>query len=132
MSFNAQQLLANLAEKERVKGHHSPEGQAIRIISRALHGWSLGTLAAGDVVLLCRQALEDWLKARMQISEWSSAGLAELIAAAARTGVLTDAEAEKLRLVHERQQRLSGAAIDEADVLDVIRNAIVVLEARWR
>ena len=132
MSFNAQQLLANLAEKERVKGHHSPEGQAIRTISRALHGWSLGTLAAGDVVLLCSQALEDWLKARMQISEWSSAGLAELIAAATRTDMLTDLEAEKLRLVHEKRQRLSGAAISEAEVIDMIHNAIEVLEARWQ
>ena len=42
MSFDAQAIFANLAEKERIKGHHSPEGRAIRTLSRALSGWSSG------------------------------------------------------------------------------------------
>ena len=42
MPFDAQAIFANLAEKEQIKGHHSPEGRAIRTLSRALSGWSSG------------------------------------------------------------------------------------------
>ena len=62
MPFNAQLVYANLVEKERVKGHHSPEGRAIRVLSRALSGWSSSDLSARDVVVLCDQAVEDCSK----------------------------------------------------------------------
>jgi len=62
MSFDPQAIFANLAEKERIKGHHSPEGRAIRTLSRGLHGFSSGSLSGRDVVVLCDQAVEDWLK----------------------------------------------------------------------
>ena len=42
MKFDAQAIFANLTEKERVKGHHSAEGQAIRTLGRALNGGSVG------------------------------------------------------------------------------------------
>ena len=66
MTFDPQAIFANLAEKERVKGHHSAEGRAIRTLSRAMNGWSSGSLSALDVVVLCDQSLEDWLKARLK------------------------------------------------------------------
>ena len=66
MTFDAQAIFANLAEKERIKGHHSPEGRAIRTLGRALSGWSTGVLAPPDVVVLCDQAVEDWLKGRLK------------------------------------------------------------------
>jgi len=40
MPFDAQAIFANLAEKEQIKGHTSPDGRAIRTLSRALSGWS--------------------------------------------------------------------------------------------
>jgi len=49
MTFDAQEIFANLAEKEKVKGHHSPEGRAITTLSRALSGWSAKNLSARDV-----------------------------------------------------------------------------------
>ena len=67
MSFDAHGIFANLAEQERLKGHHSPEGRAIRTLSRALSGWVAKNLAADDVVVLCAQAVEDWLKARLAV-----------------------------------------------------------------
>ena len=72
MAFDAQSIFANLAEKERLKGHHSAEGRAIRILSRAMNGWSSGNLAALDVLVLCDQSLEDWLKARLKLSPWAT------------------------------------------------------------
>jgi hypothetical protein len=70
MAFDAQAIFANLAEKERIKGHHSPEGRAIRTLSRALNGWSTGTLTRRDVIVLCDQAIADWLNTRLQRSAW--------------------------------------------------------------
>jgi hypothetical protein len=131
MSFDAQAIFANLAEKERLKGHHSPEGQAIRTLSRALHGWSSSNLGAGDVVVLCDQAIEDWLKARMKVSEWSAIGLMELIAAAAQTNLLTSAEAEKLRRVHEIRCQWPDAAVAASDAESALQTSIEIIEERW-
>jgi hypothetical protein len=132
MNFDAQRVFVNLAEKERLKGHHSPEGQAIRTLSRALHGWLSGSLLAADVVVLCDQAVEDWLKARMKVSEWSAIGFMELIAAAAQTNLLTSAEAEKLRRVHEIRRRWPGTAVVEADAESALQDSIEIIEARWQ
>src|SRR5437867_474602 len=68
MSFDPQAIFANLTEQEKIKGHHSPEGRAIRTLSRALNSWSTNNLSARDVLVLCDQAVEDWLKARLRIS----------------------------------------------------------------
>jgi len=131
MSFDAQGIFANLAEKERLKGHHSPEGRAIRTLSRALHGWSSGNLSAADVVVLCDQAVEDWLKARMKVSEWSAIGLIELIVMAVQTNLLTLAEAARLRRVHETRSQLPGAAVIAADAESALEHSIQIVEERW-
>ena len=100
MSFDANAIYANLAEKERVKGHHSPEGRAIRTLSRALNGLSSGSLSRRDVLVLCNQAIEDWLKARCKVSPWSTRSLSELLVKAVEAQWITPIEAvrlEKLR-----------------------------------
>jgi hypothetical protein len=131
MNFDAQRIFANLAEKERLKGHHSPEGRAIRILSRALHGWSSGSLSPGDVVVLCDQVVEDWLKSRMKVSEWSTIELMKLIAAAAQTNLLTSVEADKLRCVHEIRRRWPGTAVVAADAESALQDSIEIIEERW-
>ena len=131
MSFDAQGIFANLAEKERLKGHHSPEGRAIRTLSRALHGWSSGNLSAADVVVLCDQAVEDWLKATMKVSEWSAIGLIELIVMAVQTNLLTPTEAARLRRVHETRSRLPMAAVVAADAEKTLEYSIQIVEERW-
>jgi hypothetical protein len=41
MSFDPQALFAELAEQEKLKGHHSPEGRAIRILGMSTDGTSM-------------------------------------------------------------------------------------------
>ncbi|HVO91894.1 MAG TPA: hypothetical protein VMT22_03590 [Terriglobales bacterium] len=130
MSFNAQGMFANLAEKERLKGHHSPEGRAIRTLSRALHGWSSGNLSAGDVVVLCDQAMEDWLKSRMKISEWSATSSTALLRMAVERKLLTTGEAEQLRQIHEIRSRSTLASA--ADLETALQDSIAIVEARWQ
>jgi len=131
MSFDAQGIFANLAEKERLKGHHSPEGRAIRTLSRALHGWSSGNLSAADVVVLCDQAVEDWLKATMKVSEWSAIGVIELIVMAVQRNLLTPMEATRLRRIHETRSRLPRAAVVAADAENALEYSIQIVEERW-
>jgi hypothetical protein len=102
MTFNPQAIFANLTEKERLKGHHSPEGRAIRTLSRAMNGWSSGNLAALDVLVLCDQTVEDWLKARLQLSAWSTQDFPTLLEKAIGKGLLTPMEAVRLQKLTTR------------------------------
>ena len=129
MTFDAQGIFANLAEKERLKGHHSPEGRAIRTLSRALHGWSSGNLSAGDVVVLCDQAVEDWLKSRMKISDWSAKGLSDLVLMAVERRLLTTLEADQLRQVHMMRGRSALATAVGAE--SALQCSIQIVEERW-
>ncbi|HEX5021725.1 MAG TPA: hypothetical protein VFX54_13745, partial [Candidatus Binatia bacterium] len=97
MSFDARAIFADLAEKERIKGHHSAEGRAIRTLSRALNGYSCGNLVGRDVVVLCDQAIEDWLKAKCKVSPWSVRGLPELLARAVQARSISRLEAVRLQ-----------------------------------
>ncbi len=128
MPFDAQELFANLAEQEKIKGHHSPEGRAIRVLSRALSGWSAGSLSAQDVAVLCDQAMEDWLKTRLRRSPWSAPGLPALIDAALGAALLTRAEASRLRALHGlgAARKISRRRIERA-----LEFFLRLLEKRW-
>ena len=102
MSFDARAILANLVEQERIKGHHSAEGRAIRTLARALSGWSTGTLSATDVIILCDQAVEDWLKARLKRSPWSVEPLPALLSAAIVQNLITPSEVIALQKIHQQ------------------------------
>jgi len=129
MPFEAQAVFANLAEKERIKGHHSPEGRAVRTLSRALSGWSSGDLSARDVVVLCDQAVEDWLKARLKRSPWSAQTLPSLSAAAVKNGLFTRLDAVKLQRI--RNLRAREQPISKAEVERALEFCIGLIEKHW-
>ncbi|MGZ8496183.1 MAG: hypothetical protein ACXWWP_09825 [Candidatus Binatia bacterium] len=131
MAFNSQALLANLNERERIHGHHSPEGQAIRLLCRALSGWSSENLAATDVVVLCRQAVEDWLKQRLKRFPWLVATLTDLSAAAVSAGLLSQSEGEHLqRLDHLSAQSRAGELI-AVEIEQLLETTIAIVEQHW-
>lgn len=126
-------LFANLAEQEKIKGHHSPEGRGIRTVTRALSGWTARDLSGEDAVVLCRQAMEDWLKARLKISLWSAAPFAKLVERACERGLIDRREANRLRQIaavcsrlRRRRSRIKAAAVG-----NVIEFCAAVLERRW-
>jgi len=131
MTFDLQAIFGNLAEKERVHGHHSAEGRAIRVLSRALNGWSAGSLAAADVIVLCDQAVEDWLKARLKLSQWSAKNLSELLAIATENHSLMVNEAERLRQIHELRVQRDPGARSAADVEAALVSCIEIVENYW-
>jgi hypothetical protein len=133
MTFDPRAIFANLTEKERLKGHHSPEGRAIRTLSRAVNGWSAGNLAALDVLVLCDQSLEDWLKARLRLSPWSTQDLAALLEKAVVKGLMTRMEAVRLQKLHNARTRArnEGTALAAHDVEAALEFSIKLIERYW-
>lgn len=132
MSFDAKAILANLIEQERIKGHHSPEGRAIRPIARALSGWSAGTLSRVDVIILCGQAVEDWLKARLKRSPWSVESLPELLSAAVGQNLITPSEVSPLQKIHQqRELAVQAGTISIEGVQAALEFCIELLEKHW-
>ena len=113
MASDRRAIFANLTEKERLKGHHSAEGRAIRILSRAMNGWSSGNLSGLDVLVLCDQTLDDWLTARLNLSAWSTQNLPALLDKAVCKGLITRLEGVRLQKLHNTR----GRACDEGSVV---------------
>jgi hypothetical protein len=130
MSFDAAAVFANLAEKERIKGHHSPEGRAIRTLSRALNGWSAGAVSRRDVMVLCDQAVQDWLNARLGGgSVWSARTVESLASDAIVNQLITPAEADRLVQVH--RTRLQSNDIRDTEISDMLEFCIGLIDKRW-
>ena len=133
MTFDPQAIFAHLAEKERLKGHHSPEGRAIRTLSRAMSGWSSGNLAALDVLVLCGQSLEDWLKARLKASAWSAQGFSALLEKAAARGLIARMEAVRLQKLNNLRLRARNAenSLAANEVEAALQFCIELVEKYW-
>jgi ATP-dependent Clp protease ATP-binding subunit ClpA len=131
MNFDGHGIFANLAELERLKGHHSAEGRAIRTLSRALSGWLAKNLSERDVVVLCDQAVEDWLKARLKVSAWSAKGLTELLAKGVETNLITRLEAVRLQRLDHRRHRSGSDSIGAADAEAALECCIQIIQKRW-
>jgi hypothetical protein len=133
MTFDPHTIFANLTEKERLKGHHSPEGRAIRTLSRAVNGWSAGNLTALDVLVLCDQSLEDWLKARLRLSPWSTQDLAALLEKAVVKRLVTRIEAVRLQKLHNVRTRArdEGTTVAAHDVEAALEFSIQLIERYW-
>ena len=133
MSFDAKVIFANLAEKERIKGHHSPEGRAIRTLSRALNGFASGDLSRRDVIVLCDQAIEDWLKAKCKISSWSTRGLPELLVRAVQARWISRLEAVRLQKLRTARESIDqqGADLPGLEVESTLQFCIELVEKHW-
>jgi hypothetical protein len=131
MTFNAQKIFANLAEQERLKGHHSPEGRAIRTLSRALHGWSTDNLSPRDVVVLCDQAVEEWLKVRLRRSPWSATPLPALLQDALKNNVITRLEAVRLQKIRHVRGADREGDVSKRDIETTLEFCIELIEKRW-
>ncbi len=133
MTFDSRAIFANLAEKERLKGHHSAEGRAIRTLSRAMNGWSSGNLSALDVLVLCDQSLEDWLKARLRLSGWSTQDFPTLLKKAVGKGLITRLEAVRLQKLHNARAsaREVGSVIAANEVEAALEFCIQLVEKYW-
>jgi hypothetical protein len=129
MAIDAKAVFANLVEKERLYGHHSAEGRAMRTLGRALDGWSNGGLSADDVYALCDQAIADWLKARLKVSAWSAPRRIDLFEAARAAKLITDADELCLQRLPDR--RAESSALAAENVQARLQLCIEIVERHW-
>lgn len=133
MPFNFRELYATLVEQERLKGHHTAEGAAIRTLSRCLTGWLAENLTVLDVLVLCEQSMEEWLKARLGLRPWSSRGLPELLAVAVEKGLVSRLDAVRLARLRLERVRLddSGGGGNRADAAAALELCIGIVQRHW-
>jgi hypothetical protein len=96
-------------------------------------GWSSGNLAALDVLVLCDQTLEDWLKARLKLSPWSTQDFPALLQKAVVKGLITRMEAVRLQKLRNARVRArdEGNAPVARDVEAALESSIQVIERYW-
>ncbi len=98
-----------------------------------MNGWSSGNLSALDVVVLCDQSLEDWLKARLQVSVWSTQDFPMLLEKAVGKGLITRMDAVRLQKIHNTRARArdEGNVIAAPDVEAALEFCIQLVEKYW-
>lgn len=133
MVVDPQKIFTDLAEKERVKGHHSPEGRAVRTLGRALNGWTTGFLSTEDVLVLCDQAIGDWLKARIHETAWTDCSMPELLENAVAKEVFGRLDAVRLQEIHNSRTRLREGAGHVAPIQaeTALKFCIQLVERHW-
>jgi hypothetical protein len=102
-------------------------------LSRALNGWSAKNLAALDVLVLCDQSLEDWLKARLRVSAWSAQDFPVLLEKAVGSGLITRMEAVRLQKFHNARLCARGEenALAANEVEAALEFCIRLIEKYW-
>ncbi len=131
MVLDLREMFEYLTEMERVKGHHSAEGWAIRTFSRALQGWSSGSLSGADVLSVCHQAMEDWLKTKLKISAWSALTLPDMLPQAVEMDLLTRSEAVRLQHLDNLRARLPLEVASTVEVETALECCIQIVEKHW-
>jgi hypothetical protein len=133
MDFDPQSIFANLVEKEKFRGHHSAEGRAIRNLGRAINGWSSGNLSPLDVLVLCDQSMEDWLKTRLALPAWSARSFPELLNKALEKKLLTRSDAARLQRIHKLRARLGNhrGKLDAREAEAAVNFCIQLIEKHW-
>jgi hypothetical protein len=129
----ARAIFENLAEQEKVKGHHSNEGMAIRVLSRGLSGWLERTLSHEDAYVLCDETLEQWLRRRVTGGPWSSVQFIELVVQALEGGWITEDNAGDLLLLRAMRNGVVAGKmrLQERQVVAALRISTRLVENYW-
>jgi hypothetical protein len=129
----ARAIFENLAEQEKIKGHHSNEGMAIRVLSRGLSGWLERTLSHEDTYVLCDETLEQWLRRRVTGQPWSSAQFEALLVRGLEGGSITEDNAGDLILVRAMRNAVVERKIrlGERQVIAALRISTRLVERYW-
>jgi hypothetical protein len=80
-------------------------------------------------MVLCDQAVQDWLNARLGGSAWSARTVESLASDAIVSQLITPAEAERLLQVH--RTRLQNNDIRDTEISDVLEVCIGLIDKRW-
>jgi hypothetical protein len=91
-----------------------------------------GNLRVLDVLVLCEQGMEDWLKSRLGLRPWSSRGLDELLSRAIEKDLVTRLDAVRLQKMHLARVRLDDSGGGQRpDAESALELCIGVVEKHW-
>jgi hypothetical protein len=126
-------IFENLTEQEKIKGHHSNEGMAIRVLSRGLSGWLERTLSHQDAYVLCDETLEEWLRRRVTGLPWSPAQFVELVVQGLEEGSITEDNAGDLISLRAMRNAVVNRKIRVGDrqVIAALKISTRLLESYW-
>jgi hypothetical protein len=129
----ARAIFENLAEQEKIKGHHSNEGMAIRVLSRGLSGWLERTLSDRDAYVLFDETLEQWLRRRVTGGPWSSVQFVELIVQGLEGGSITEDNAYTLISLRAMRNAVVERKIRvwSRQVVAALRMSTRLVESYW-
>jgi hypothetical protein len=129
----ARAIFEDLAEQERIKGHHSNEEMAIRVLSRGLSGWLERTLSHEDAYVLCDETLEQWLRRRVTGRPWSSVQFIGLVVQALEGGWITEDNAGDLLLLRAMRNGVVAGKmrLRERQVIAALRISTRLVENYW-
>jgi hypothetical protein len=129
----ARAIFENLAEQEKIKGHHSNEGMAIRVLSRGLSGWLERILSHEDAYVLCDETLEQWLRRRVTGRPWSSVQFIELVVQALEGGWITEDNAGDLLLLRAMRNGIVAGKmrLRERQAIAALRISTRLVENYW-
>ncbi len=86
-----------------------------------------------DVLVVCEQGMEDWLKARLGIQPWSSRGMPELLAGAIERKLVSQLDAVRLQKMHLTRVRIDDHEGDGTpqEAENALELCIRVVERHW-
>jgi len=91
----------------------------MRMLSRALNGWAAQMLGVYDVIILCDQAIGDWLRARLGLSPWAQSDFTNLLSRAVQQRWLKGQAVAPLERIHrarlEMREGRGGVTHSEAE-----------------
>ena len=107
---------------QSVRGY---EERAKQSVVRIIDGWLSGQIRQNDAIILCDQAIEDWLKGRLQLPKTSRAGFQEVTRIAQSQKLITKMQAYRLKRFHKARNRIQhrGGSVKATTVVSFLHYA---------
>lgn len=112
-----------LANKARSSGKKARESQVSKEIIWAIDNWHLGKISKKEAVILCDQAMEDWLKFKLSLPKTSRKGFVDVLNEAGDLEIISKMERYKLLRFHKARNRVQhrGGTIKSQTVNSMLK-----------
>lgn len=105
-SPNPLAVSTTLSNKALSSGKKARESQVYKQIISAIDSWFSGSLSKKEVMILCDQAMEDWLKLKLSLPNASRKGFVDVLNEASNSGAISKMERYKLLRFHKARNRV--------------------------
>lgn len=129
--------LAVSTELLQFNGEQSPETRerkVIRSIVDALDQWLAGAITKEAALILCDQAMETWLKTKLEIAPRARISFPEVLSATRDKRLLQDSEVRTLSHGHAERNRVQhkGELTDEETLVNMVSCSFRIIDRKMR